>query len=497
MATTPDGGIGHRHRLPWHIPADMAFFRHVTTATTLLSPSANVVIMGRRTWESLPARHRPLAGRTNVVLSRRGMPATSGVRTASCLTDALRDVAVLSAAATETTTGASTTTTTPSIFVIGGAELFAEALRSPHCQGLYLTTVHARPDEIPCDTVVPEVCQLADLGYVRERALEAHVHQGWVVDMTQYRRDVDAARATAPRPPPPAPPPRHEEHQYLDLCRDILARGDRRADRTGTGTLSLFGATMRFSLRGGVFPLLTTKRTFFRGVAEELLWFIRGDTNAGTLCDKGIHIWDANGSRAYLDSLGLTAREEMDLGPVYGFQWRHFGARYTDMHADYRGQGVDQLAAVVRALKENPTDRRIVLSAWNPAALPEMALPPCHMFCQFYVGADGAVSCQMYQRSADMGLGVPFNIASYALLTRLVAHACGRPAGELVHVLGDAHIYTNHVDAIREQLQREPRPFPTLHIDAPADTPLDEMTYAQLRLDGYQPHAALPMKMAV
>lgn len=494
MAATPDGGIGHRNRLPWHIPADMAFFRHVTTAVddqTPLSPSSpspNVVIMGRRTWESLPERHRPLVGRTNVVLSRRGMPTTTGVRTATSLTDALRDVA---------DTSAEKTLPSPLIFVMGGAELFAEALRSPLCQGLYLTTVHAHPDEIPCDTFVPEVRQLAELGYVRERALEAHVHQGWVVDMTLYRRSAAARQKTPPPAPAPVPAPRHEEHQYLDLCRDILARGDRRADRTGTGTLSLFGATMRFSLRGDVFPLLTTKRTFFRGVAEELLWFIRGDTNAGTLRDKGIHIWDANGSRAYLDSLGLTAREEMDLGPVYGFQWRHFGARYTDMHADYRGQGVDQLAAVVRALKENPTDRRIVLSAWNPAALPEMALPPCHMFCQFYVGADGAVSCQMYQRSADMGLGVPFNIASYALLTRLVAHACGRPAGELVHVLGDAHIYTNHVDAIREQLQREPRPFPTLRIDAPEDTPLDEMTYAQLRLDGYQPHAALPMKMAV
>jgi len=173
---------------------------------------------------------------------------------------------------------------------------------------------------------------------------------------------------------------------------------------------------MRFNLREH-FPLLTTKRVFWRGVAEELLWFISGKTNAKELHDKDIHIWDGNASRAYLDSIGLTDREEWDLGPVYGFQWRHFGAKYVDMYTDYTGQGVDQLAELIHTIKTKPYDRRLVLSAWNPAALKEMALPPCHMFAQFYV-ANGELSCQLYQRSCDMGLGVPFNIASYALLTR-------------------------------------------------------------------------------
>jgi hypothetical protein len=176
-----------------------------------------------------------------------------------------------------------------------------------------------------------------------------------------------------------------EEQQYLDACRQILTAGVRRGDRTGTGTLSVFGMQMRFNLRDGCLPLLTTKRTFWRGVAEELLWFIAGSTNAALLADKGIHIWDGNGSREFLDQRGLGHREVGDLGPVYGFQWRHFGAKYVDMHTDYTGQGVDQLADCIDKIRNNPEDRRIILSAWNPADLELMALPPCHMFCQFYV----------------------------------------------------------------------------------------------------------------
>ena len=289
--------------------------------------------------------------------------------------------------------------------------------------------------------------------------------------------------------------PAHEEQQYLDIVRDILLTGVKRGDRTGTGTLSKFGVSMRFNLRGEVLPLLTTKRVFWRGVAEELLWFVSGDTSAGTLQAKDIHIWDGNGSKEFLEGRGLGHREEGDLGPVYGFQWRHFGAPYGTMHDDYSGQGVDQLAQVVQALKSEPTSRRIVLTAWNPAALPDMALPPCHMFAQFFV-ADGEVSCQMYQRSADMGLGVPFNIASYALLTRLVAQAAGLKAGELVHVIGDAHVYLNHVQALWTQLEREPRPFPRLTID-PTVSDMDAFRMEHFTLHDYKPHKSIKMTMAV
>merc|ERR1719361_2901407 len=238
----------------------------------------------------------------------------------------------------------------------------------------------------------------------------------------------------------------HEEYGYLTAIREIIEKGVSMEDRTGVGTLSTFGMQMRFDLRK-TFPLLTTKRTFWRGVVEELLWFIKGDTNAKHLSEKGVKIWDGNSSREFLDGRGLGHREEGDLGPVYGFQWRHFGAEYGDMHADYTGKGVDQLANVIDLIKNNPNSRRIVMTAWNPKDQPLMALPPCHMFCQFYV-ANGELSCQMYQRSADMGLGVPFNIASYSLLTRMVAQVCGLKAGDFVHVIGDCHVYMNHVEPL-------------------------------------------------
>lgn len=288
-----------------------------------------------------------------------------------------------------------------------------------------------------------------------------------------------------------------EEMQYLQMCRDIIENGVERGDRTGTGTLSKFGTQMRFSLRDGTLPLLTTKRTFWRGVAEELLWFVKGSTNANELAAKDIHIWDGNGSREFLDSRGLEHREEGDLGPVYGFQWRHFGADYVDMHTDYTGQGVDQLAECIDKIKNNPEDRRIIMSAWNPADLNVMALPPCHMFCQFYVDTKkNELSCQMYQRSADMGLGVPFNIASYALLTHMIAHVTGRKAGDFVHTIGDAHVYLNHVDALKEQLERSPRAFPKLKINS-EKTGIDDFEYSDFEVTGYKPHKTIKMKMAV
>eukprot|EP00596_Hydrurales_sp_CCMP1899_P010578 CAMPEP_0119038076 /NCGR_PEP_ID=MMETSP1177-20130426/6775_1 /TAXON_ID=2985 /ORGANISM="Ochromonas sp, Strain CCMP1899" /LENGTH=316 /DNA_ID=CAMNT_0007000179 /DNA_START=515 /DNA_END=1465 /DNA_ORIENTATION=- len=286
-----------------------------------------------------------------------------------------------------------------------------------------------------------------------------------------------------------------EEQQYLDIVKDIISNGVLRGDRTGTGTLSKFGVQMRFNLRNGVFPLLTTKKVFWRGVAEELLWFVKGCTNGKELGDKGIHIWDGNGSREFLDSRGLQHREEGDLGPVYGFQWRHFGAEYKDMHTDYNNQGVDQLKECIQKIMTSPEDRRLIMTAWNPCDLDKMALPPCHMFCQFYV-ANGELSCQMYQRSADMGLGVPFNVASYSLLTVMMAQVCGLKAGEFVHTIGDAHVYVNHVEALQEQLLRSPRTFPSIVIN-PSVTDIDGFQYSDFTIVGYNPDKSIKMEMAV
>lgn len=292
-----------------------------------------------------------------------------------------------------------------------------------------------------------------------------------------------------------------EELQYLDLCRNIIENGESRPDRTGTGTLSIFAPPqLRFSLRDNKFPLLTTKKVFTKAIILELLWFIKGDTNNKNLQKEGVKIWDGNGSREYLDSLGLTDREEGDLGPVYGFQWRHFGAEYVDCHTDYTGKGYDQLSEIIHKLKTNPYDRRIIMSAWNPPDFKKMALPPCHVFCQFYVSfpenQKPQLSCILYQRSCDMGLGVPFNIASYALLTKMIAKVVDMDCGDFIHTMGDAHVYKDHVDALKEQIERTPKEFPTLQIKRDIKD-IDDFQLDDFEIVDYNPHKSIKMKMSV
>lgn len=311
--------------------------------------------------------------------------------------------------------------------------------------------------------------------------------------------------------------------QYLQLCQHILKNGFEKEDRTGTGTTSVFGYQMRFNLQDG-FPLMTTKRTLFRLIATELLWFLKGDTNVRTLIkdrnyiwnewafDKWIHSEDYNGPD--MNNFGLRAAkdeefarvvdEQMqifnklileddtfaekygDLGPVYGKQWRSWPAD--------KGETIDQIANVIEQIKNNPDSRRLIVTAWNPAEVDNMALPPCHAFFQFYV-ADGKLSCQLYQRSADVFLGVPFNIASYALLTHLIAKECGLEVGEFVHTLGDAHIYSNHMDQVHEQLSREPRALPKLHIAEGKS--IFDLTMDDLTIEGYDPHPSIKAPIAV
>ncbi|XP_077884013.1 thymidylate synthase-like [Ictidomys tridecemlineatus] len=245
--------------------------------------------------------------------------------------------------------------------------------------------------------------------------------------------------------------------------------------------------------------IISIQRTFSSTPVEcdsfTSLSLCSGSTNAKELSSKGVKIWDANGSQGFLDGLGLSTRQEGDLGPVYGFQWRHFGAEYKDMDSDYSGQGVDQLQKVLDTIKTNPDDRRIIMCAWNPKDLPLMALPPCHALCQFYV-VNGELSCQLYQRSGDMGLGMPFNIASYSLLTYMIAHITGLQPGDFVHTLGDAHIYLNHIEPLKIQLQREPRPFPKLKILRKVEK-IDDFKVEDFQIEGYNPHPTIKIEMAV
>jgi thymidylate synthase len=261
--------------------------------------------------------------------------------------------------------------------------------------------------------------------------------------------------------------------QYEDLLRHVLDTGARKGDRTGTGTRSIFGHQLRYRLSEG-FPLITTKKVHFRSIAYELLWFLRGDANVSWLREHGVTIWDE------------WAAEDGDLGPVYGVQWRSWPTP--------DGGHVDQIAEVLRTLRENPDSRRIIVSAWNVADIPRMALPPCHAFFQFHV-ADGELSCQLYQRSADLFLGVPFNIASYALLTHLIAEQVGLGVGDFIWTGGDCHIYDNHEEQVRTQLARDARPFPALSLK-PAES-LFDYTYEHFALDGYDPHPGIKAPVAV
>lgn len=260
----------------------------------------------------------------------------------------------------------------------------------------------------------------------------------------------------------PQEPP-HEELQYLHLIRHILQYGTRDETRNGT-TLSVFGKTMEFNLQNGTIPLLTTKQLAWKTCFRELIWFIRGSTNNTLLQDKKVKIWNDNASREFLDSRGLTHLEENDLGPIYGHQWRFFNADYKDCHTDYTGQGIDQLQNIITMLKDptQHTSRRMVMTAWNPCQIDQMALPPCHVLIQFKVRESKYLSCLLYQRSGDVGLGVPFNIASYSFLCHILAHYCGLIPDKFIHVLGDAHIYENHVVPLSQQVQRTPIEFPRI-----------------------------------
>ena len=287
---------------------------------------------------------------------------------------------------------------------------------------------------------------------------------------------------------------KHDEYQYISLIEDIIQYGVMVSGRNGNA-LTTFGSAMHFNLEDNVVPVLTTKKVAIKTCIKELLWFISGETNNKVLKNQDVHIWDGNGSRDFLDSRGLTNLEEDDLGPVYGHQWRHFNAPYTDCETDYTDKGVDQLSYIINCLKDPKErySRRLVMSAWNPCQLEEMALPPCHVLAQFNVVND-ELSCSLYQRSGDVGLGVPFNIASYSILTHIIAKHCNLKAKEFVYYLGNTHIYDDHIDELKIQLERRPYKFPTINISKTYNT-IDEYTISDINIVNYEYHPPIKMEM--
>ncbi|GIX65319.1 bifunctional dihydrofolate reductase/thymidilate synthase [Babesia caballi] len=496
VATALNGVIGNNNQIPWpHIRQD---FRFLARGTSYVEPEVqaanptlqNVVIFGRKTYESIPQTSLPLKNRINVVLSRTAKD-IPGVLVYPSLPVAIRTLRA--------------SVPHHKIFILGGSNVYREVLDNDLCDKIYLTRLNK---EYEGDVFFPKIPDSFHITGISPTFSTDFVTYDFVV----YEKKTAPSLSRTPtldellltgqelQTPPPAyiacpniKIRNHEEFQYLDIVADVLSKGTLKPNRTGTDAYSKFGYQMRFDLSRS-FPLLTTKKVALRSIIEELLWFIKGSTNGNELLAKNVRIWELNGARSFLDNLGFTDREEHDLGPIYGFQWRHFGAEYVDMHADYRGQGIDQLKTVIDRIKNNPNDRRLIVCSWNVADLGKMALPPCHCLFQFYV-SDGKLSCMMYQRSADLGLGVPFNIASYSIFTAMVAQVCGLKLGEFVHNLADAHVYADHVDAVKLQISRVPYPFPQLKLN-PAITSIEDFTADDIVVESYVSHPPIKMAMA-
>lgn len=467
-AVTANNGIGtDSNELPWKkFASDMKWFRQTTLN--------NTVIMGRKTFESLG--NKPLPNRNNIVVSS-SLLGDDKVTVCSSLGLALKLIE-----------------DHKDVYVIGGSKLYQEAINHPRCTRILLTRTNLN---IPCNTFFPNIDQFYLSRIIRDGVetitLENDKTTEIKYEFCEYLRCDNSDSVNKPFTPSLV---YKNEQGYLQALRDIMTHGVERADRTGVGTHALFGLTFRYDLSQG-YPLLTTKKMFTKAIIEELLWFLRGQTDAKILQAKGIKIWDGNTSRDYLDSRGLYTREEGDIGPGYGFQFRHAGAVYFGCQADYTGKGTDQVQYVLDMIKNNPTSRKIVINLWNAADLSKMALEPCHMVYQFWVTNDQRLSCSLYQRSGDMGLGVPFNIASASLMTHIFAKLSGLGVGELVHTIGDAHIYKNHLTPLKEQITRNPEPFPILTIQDRNQQKVEDFVYEDFTIKGYYPHKPLQMNMAV
>jgi len=444
--------IGENDKLLIHSKKDLKNFQQITTGK---SETKNIVIMGYKTWLSIPEGKRPLKDRMNIVLTKSHIVSES---------ENVKSFKSLEKAFSWSSKGDG------EIFVIGGTQIFNECCKSEYIDNLsklYVTrfddnyhprnTTHSFPSQLFNDmklvkqsAINHEICERPHLetpkGFLDEYLKEQTSKSiSFTFDIYQNKNEIN-----------------EEEYQYLNLLKKVLEEGLETESRNSK-VFSLFGEKMVYDLSKG-FPLLTTKRVGYKTVLRELLWFIGGATSNKELTDKKVHIWTPNSSREFLDSRGLDY-EEGDLGPVYGFQWRHFGAEYEDKDTDYRGKGVDQLQNVIDLIKNEPNSRRIILNSWNASDLDKMALPPCHVMCQFNVDTkNNKLDCQLYQRSGDMFLGVPFNIASYAFLTHIIGKITGYQVGRLIHILGDTHIYESHLDAVKEQIERVPYQFPELSI---------------------------------
>lgn len=481
--------IGIEQNLAYRISDDLKYFQEITQKCT--PGMRNAVVMGRLTYESLPKKHRPLSERLNIILSQSPqmlseLDQTSQSKPSILVRSNLESVI----------TELQLRQDVEQIFIIGGGQIYKEAITLGDIDKIYITQVehnllnnldnsqHLTYGPYLGSSFIPisssELQTSQGKVYSKGKYLEQSL--GYKFLIYQNIRNNECQK-------------NHPEYQYLEMLKEVITKGHRRATRNGF-TYSSFGHRMEFELSQHQIPILTTKRVAIKTAIKELLWFISGDTSNTTLQKEGVHIWDGNSSREYLDSLGMNNRQVGDLGPVYGFQWRHSGAKYIDFETNYEGQGIDQLQQAIEMLRKEPFNRRNIVCAWNPSDLSEMALPPCHLMFQWYVEDNNRLSLQMYQRSGDSFLGIPFNIASYSMLIHMVAWVTGLTPGRFIHIIGDFHAYEEHLEAIQEQLEREPYPFPTVHFKRKIDN-IDNFKLEDIEIKDYQCHKSIKAKMIV
>lgn len=483
MATTRDLGIGFKNDLPWpKLSKDLKALKELTSQSSSQANSTKpAIIYGFKTLTSMGGR--PLPNRANLVITSKSKQQLTEFHNPNLHFFGSLDEAVQFSNTSEQISDTS---------ILGGAQIYDQLFKNHEnydISCLYWTRIFK---SFPCDVHINKEYLDSFLAHAKHSLISKTI-----VEHGDINYDVSMFSKHPILKPLPIQLEKSEEYQYLTLLDELIKSGHDRPDRTNTGVKGLFGKLMRFDLSQS-FPLLTTKSVFFRGVLEELLWFLKGNTNAKDLSDKGVSIWDGNGSREFLDSRGLNHYQEGDLGPVYGFQWRHFGADYKGFDADYTGQGRDQIQQLMDDLKRDKFSRRHILSAWNPVDSHKMALPPCHILSQFYVTNDDKLNCALFQRSADIGLGVPFNIASYSLLVCMIADLLGLKRGEFVHFIGDAHVYLNHIEPLKKQIQRIPNAFPVLEIIKKNDkVNLWDYESEEFVVKNYFAHGKLKMKMAV
>jgi len=486
--------IGQNNGLLFHLKEDMKFFRNITS--DCLSPSSriglNVVVMGRKTWFSIPKNRRPLRNRINIVLTNNNNFLKSSEKSVKNLKNLKNIDPSIPYYMTLNDFHQFYEHTQANVFVIGGGEIYNTFLNSPELKPhrVYLTEIsNFKP---PADFEPDAYMNHLDDSYHLAGVSNKYHDTAYNIDYRYLTYHSHEKRS--------------QEGRYLELCKHILTHGKPRSDRTGTGTISSFGHQLKFDISHTI-PLLTTKRVPWKHVIEELLWFMRGDTDAKILQRAGVKIWDGNTSRQFLDNRGLTHYDEGILGAGYGWQWRFFGAEYDPTFADTRGidrnfvGGFDQLEYIVNEIRTNPYSRRILMCYWNPPDFDKTALQPCHFSVQFYVDfrSDSPhLDCHFTMRSNDVFLGQPFNIFSYAVMTYIIALKCDMKPGNLVYSGGDVHIYQNHIKQTEEQLSRTPRPLPILLVNPDVKWKAwEDITLADFEIVGYFPHPAIRAPMAV